>query len=57
LSDLHHPWAESGRAVTIDNTVMRAYGGVWHKKDREAGIVPHSSIDAEPDWTKSGWHG
>jgi len=30
---------------------------VWHKKDREAGIVPHSSIDTEAGWTKSGWHG
>ncbi len=32
-------------------------GGVWHKKDKEAGVVPHSSIDTEADWTKSGWHG
>jgi hypothetical protein len=32
-------------------------GGVWHKKDREAGIVPHTSIDTEAHWTKSGWHG
>lgn len=30
---------------------------MWHKKDREAGIVPHSSIDTEAGWTKSGWHG
>jgi hypothetical protein len=29
---------------------------VWHKKDREAGIVPHTSIDTEAHWTKSGWH-
>jgi hypothetical protein len=37
--------------------VLRAKGGVWHKKDREAGVVPHSSIDTEASWTKSGWHG
>jgi hypothetical protein len=30
---------------------------VWHKKDREAGVVPHTSIDTEAHWTKSGWHG
>jgi hypothetical protein len=51
------PWATYGRAAAIDSTVLRANGGVWHKKDREAGIVPHSSIDTEAHWTKSGWHG
>ena len=51
------PWAECGRAVAIDSTILRARGGVWHKKDREAGVVPHSSIDTEAHWTKSGWHG
>ncbi|PLS86927.1 MAG: hypothetical protein CYG60_04655 [Actinobacteria bacterium] len=51
------PWARSGRAVAIDSTVLRAKGGVWHKKDREAAVVPHSSIDTEAGWTKSGWHG
>ncbi len=40
-----------------DSTVLRAKGGVWHKKDREAGLVPHSSIDTEAGWTYSGWHG
>jgi Transposase DDE domain len=51
------PWANCGRAAAIDSTVLRARGGVWHKKDREAGIVPHTSIDTEAHWTKSGWHG
>jgi Transposase DDE domain len=51
------PWADSGAAVAIDSTVLPARGGVWHKKDREAGVVPHSSIDTEAHWTKSGWHG
>jgi hypothetical protein len=36
---------------------LRARGGVWHKKDRDAGVVPHTSIDMEAHWTKSGWHG
>jgi hypothetical protein len=51
------PWAHEGRAVAIDSTVLTAQGGVWHKKHREAGIVPHTSIDTEAGWTKSGWHG
>lgn len=51
------PWATCGRAVAVDSTVLRARGGVWHKKDREAGEVPHTSIDTEAHWTKSGWHG
>jgi hypothetical protein len=57
LVALIQPWAECGRAVAVDSTVLRARGGVWHKKDREAGVVPHSSIDTEAHWTKSGWHG
>lgn len=57
LVALIQPWAQCGRAAAIDSTVLRARGGVWHKKDREAGVVPHSSIDTEAHWTKSGWHG
>lgn len=57
LVALIKPWASCGRAVAIDSTVLRAKGGVWHKKHREQGIVPHSSIDTEAHWTKSGWHG
>jgi hypothetical protein len=57
LVGLLKPWAKTGRAVAVDSTVLRAKGGVWHKKDREAGVVPHSSIDTEAGWTKSGWHG
>ena len=57
LVSLILPWATCGRAVSIDSTVLRSKGGVWHKKDREAGKVPHTSIDTEAHWTKSGWHG
>jgi|RhiMetdeSRZDD1v2_1073273.scaffolds.fasta_scaffold587476_2 Transposase DDE domain len=57
LVGLLHPWATWGRAVAIDSTVLRAAGGVWHQKDRAAGVVPHTSIDTEAHWTKSGWHG
>ena len=57
LVGLLKPWAKSGRAVAFDSTVLWAKGGVWHKKDREAGVVPHSAIDTEAGWTNSGWHG
>jgi hypothetical protein len=51
------PWATCGRAAAIDSTLWRARGGVWHTKDREAGIVPHTSIETEAHGSKSGWHG
>jgi hypothetical protein len=50
------PWAQGSRAAAIDSTTLVAKGGVWHKKDQEAGKVPHTSIDTEAGWTKSGWH-
>ena len=57
LVGLIQPWAECGRAVAIDSTLLRARGGVWHKKDRQAEHVPHSRSDTEANGTKSGWHG
>jgi Transposase DDE domain len=57
LVRLLDPWHDRGRAVAIASTPLRARGGVWHKKDREAGTVPHTSIDTEAHWTKSGYHG
>jgi hypothetical protein len=57
LVTLIQPFANCGRAAAIDSTVLRSRGGVWHKKDREAGVVPHTWIDTEAHWTKSGWHG
>ena len=50
-------WTQAACAAAIDSTVLIARGGVWHKKDREANKVPHTSIDTEAHWTKSGWHG
>ena len=54
---LLNPWAQQGHGTACDSTMVRAHGGVWHKKDRDAGVVPHSSIDTEAHWSKSGWHG
>jgi len=57
LVALIQPWQQTGRAVALDSTALRARGGVWHKKDRDKGIIPHSSIDSEAHWSKSGYHG
>jgi hypothetical protein len=51
------PWTQQGRAVSLDSTALATGGGVWHKKHRELGEIPHSSIDTEAGWSKSGWHG
>ncbi len=40
LVEVLNPWESRGRAVALDSTALQAKGGVWHKKDREAGIVP-----------------
>src|SRR5215210_5220342 len=57
LVEVLNPWPDGSAAAAIDSTVLRAHGGVWHKKHRAAGVVPHTSIDTEAHWTKSGWHG
>src|SRR3954471_22107411 len=57
LVEMLTPWGDGSPLAAMDSTVLRAQGGVWHKKDREAGVVPHTSIDTEAHWTKSGWHG
>lgn len=51
------PWQQHGRAVAMDSTALKTGGGVWHKTHREKGEVPHTSIDTEAGWSKSGWHG
>lgn len=57
LVALIQPWTQSGRAAALDSTPLRAQGGVWHHKQRAQGIVPHSTIDTEAHWSKSGYHG
>jgi hypothetical protein len=52
-----HPWAVHGRAVAVDSTPLATGGGVWHQRHREQGVIPHSAIDPEAGWSKSGWHG
>jgi hypothetical protein len=50
-------WARDGRAAAVDSSPLRANGGVWHQKHRREGTVPHSTIDTEAHWSKSGYHG
>jgi hypothetical protein len=57
LVELIKPFKKYGRASALDSTALRAKGGVWHKKDRDAGKIPHTSIDTEAHWSKSGHHG
>jgi len=54
---LINPWEQHGRAVAMDSTLLKAKGGVWHKKHKEEGIIPHTSIDTEAHWKKSEHHG
>src|SRR5262245_5232477 len=51
------PWATAGRAAAVDRPPLRARGGAWPRRHRLAGVVPHTAIDAEAGWTKSGWDG
>lgn len=58
---LLQPWQDGkqvlGQAVAIDTTPLTARGGVWHKKDKQEGVVPSTAIDTEAGWSKSGYHG
>jgi Transposase DDE domain len=51
------PWARHGRAVAVDSPSRATGGGVWHKKHREQGMIPHASIDTPAGWRQSGGHG
>jgi hypothetical protein len=57
LSNLLKPWQEGMEIVSCDSTALKTGGGVWHKKDRQEGYIPHTTIDTEAHWSKSGWHG
>jgi hypothetical protein len=54
LGPLLQPWAAQGHAAAVARTPLRANGGVWHKKHRLAGEVPHTSIDTAAAWRKAG---
>jgi hypothetical protein len=41
-------WDQDGRAAAVESTPLRAKGGVWHQKDRAAGIVPTPRLIPKP---------
>lgn len=51
------PWTSHGRAAAGDRTPLKTHGGVWPQTRKETGAIPHTSIDTEAEWSKSGWHG
>ena len=57
LVELTGVWAQHGRAVALDSTLLRAPGGGWHVKQRAAHRLPVITLDVEADWGRSGWHG
>lgn len=41
--------------MSVDSSLMRAQGNVWHKKDRDAGVLPScGNIDTEAHWGVDG---
>lgn len=59
LTQLSNTYIETGDVdasiASVDSTLLRANGNVWHKKQREAGELPScGNIDVEAHWGKSG---
>jgi hypothetical protein len=53
LVELIQPWADIGRAVAIDSTILPARGGVWHQKPtgpNPAGTA--GSMDGSCMWSR-----
>jgi hypothetical protein len=49
----------AGQVVASDASAFASSGPVWHKKDKEAGIVPKGlhGLDKEATWIQSTYHG
>lgn len=49
----------SSVAAASDGSAFATPGPVWHKKDKEAGMVPEGlhGLDREADWIQSTYHG
>ena len=42
-------------AMSVDSSLMRASGNVWHKKQRDKGELPKcGNIDSNAHWGKNG---
>ncbi len=53
------PAASHSEVSAIDGRMYQAQGPLWHKKDREKGLVPLGlrNVDRESTWSKSGYRG
>jgi hypothetical protein len=41
--------------MSVDSSLMQAHGNIWHKKDREANVLPKcGNIDTEAHWGVNG---
>ena len=36
--------------ISVDSTLLRAKGHLWHKSSMIKGVVPHSGIDIDARW-------
>ena len=41
----------------IDKCLFWAKGGIWHRKQMKAGVVPNKKIDTQASWAKSKYQG
>ena len=53
------PEADQPELSVIDGRMYQARGPLWHKGDREKGLVPAGlrNVDTESKWSKSGYRG
>jgi len=53
------PQVDQSEVSAIDGRMYKAQGPAWHKKDREAGLVPTNlrNVDTQSQWSKSGYRG
>src|SRR5215470_703620 len=53
------PQVDHSEVSAIDGRMYKAQGPAWHKKDREAGLVPANlrNVDTQSQWSKSGYRG
>lgn len=52
--------ASAGQSVSaIDGRMYQASGALWHKRNRQEGIIPNGlrNVDTESEWFKSGYRG
>ena len=53
------PAADQSEVSALDGRMYQAQGPLWHKKDREKGLIPSRlrNVDTEATWSKSGYRG